>query len=360
MKEKGAKWIHRVRNELKWLETDPVEVYYCEFLLAAWVLDHAPWNAYHSGIGFTNNRSNEKILFDFTPDNTSSVMRMIMPEVNADNLARAALLGDVTFKWNDGAHMEFYSRWPEHFTTFTRIGKLTGKQVYILMDWIIDHYMPSYKAFNPVEIVTPHAKPPQKVTALRSRMCHDFVTDSLWVLYEHGAKLRSSGTIFRDHIIMYADSIEAVEENRLFRKKELRYMRSLLLYLDKIKAQFTYAREALIAIWRLRLPVFVHDETGTYHRVQLVPPFLNYCYLPLAIPPDRYDPLGETKLCALGLQANASNITLPYPWGHALAVEETLDQPFSYAAILLTALGVAWAAGSNAIVKVGHASGNSQ
>jgi len=303
------------------------------------------------GLGFTNNRTNEKILFDFTPDNTSSVMRMIMPEVRTDSFLRAALYGDVTFKWNDGAHMEFYSRWPEHFTTFTRLGKLKGKVVYKLMDWIVDHYMPSYTAFNPVEIVLPYSDQPIK-TALRSRMCHDFVTDSLWVLYENGAKLKSSGTIFRDHIIMYADSVENNYELTWDgRKRNLRYMRSLLLYLDKIKQQFTYAREALIAIWRLRLPVFVHDDMGNYHRVRLVPPFLNYCYLPLAIPPMHYDPLGETKLCALGLQANASNITLPYPWAHALSLEEQLDQPEPLAAIILTALVVAFTAGSRAAVN---------
>lgn len=333
----------RLRS-MGWLDTDPIEIYYAEFLLAAWVLDHAPWNAYHSGLGLTNNRSNEKILFDFTPDNTSSVMRMVIPEVNVDSLWRAAALGEVNYTWNDGAHMEFHEEWPEHFTTFTRVGKTTGAGLYKLVDWVIGYYAPKFGKFNPVEVVVPHATE----KGLRSRMCHDFVTDSLWVLYENGAKLEEQTKLFRDHIIMYANELEnwgPLNDSRDGRKRELRYLRGLHLYLQKIKQQFTYAREALVNLWRLDLPVFVHDEEGNYHRARLVPPFLNYCYLPLAIPPAVYDPLTPTKLCALGLKANLTNVTTPFPWGHLLAAEEHIDQPVNIMVFAITVLCLAVASG---------------
>ena len=36
------------------------QVYYAEFLLAQWVLDSAPWNAYHSGLAFLNRDTGER------------------------------------------------------------------------------------------------------------------------------------------------------------------------------------------------------------------------------------------------------------------------------------------------------------
>lgn len=38
----------------------PRKVYYAEFLLAQWVLERAPWNAYHSGLAFLNKDTGEK------------------------------------------------------------------------------------------------------------------------------------------------------------------------------------------------------------------------------------------------------------------------------------------------------------
>ena len=37
-----------------------IQVYYGEFLLAQWVLERAPWNAYHSGLAFLNKDTGEK------------------------------------------------------------------------------------------------------------------------------------------------------------------------------------------------------------------------------------------------------------------------------------------------------------
>ncbi|CAK0832461.1 unnamed protein product, partial [Prorocentrum cordatum] len=177
-------------------------------------------------------------------------------------------------------------------------------------------------------------------TLLRSRMCHDFVTDSLWMLYEKGVTLGAQEPILRDHIIMYAEEATAIgtlpDSGRKVRQW-LRYLRCLQLFLEEIKQQFTAAREALMVNWRLGLSVFLHDASSDYE-VKLVPPFLNYCYLPLAMPPEVHDPMGAMKLCALGMEANVTNITVPLPWGAALSMEEHLDQEYVGPAFVLVVL----------------------
>merc|ERR1712187_252399 len=137
----------------------------------------------------------------------------------------------------------------------------------------------------------------------------------------------------------YAESAEKMPDDNYHKFRSiLRYYRTLLLYLARIKQQFTHAREALITVWRLGLPAIVHDEYGDYHTVKLTPPFLNYCYLPIAIPPDVYEPFGSVKLCALGMEANASNQSVPFPLGHMLGVENTLDRPEIFLTLFLISL----------------------
>ncbi|CAJ1439982.1 unnamed protein product [Effrenium voratum] len=72
--------VYRARELLHWEDSSKIEVYYGEFLLAQWVLDRAPWNAYHSGLAFLNKDTGEKCLYDYSPVDTSSVMKMLMPE----------------------------------------------------------------------------------------------------------------------------------------------------------------------------------------------------------------------------------------------------------------------------------------
>eukprot|EP00929_Paragymnodinium_shiwhaense_P119443 TRINITY_DN9133_c0_g2_i1.p1 TRINITY_DN9133_c0_g2~~TRINITY_DN9133_c0_g2_i1.p1 ORF type:complete len:433 (-),score=72.54 TRINITY_DN9133_c0_g2_i1:215-1513(-) len=344
---KRVKAARKLLKSHDWREDDIIEVFNAEFLLASWVLDHAPWNAYHSGLAFRNNRTGHKCLYDFTPDDTSSVMRMVLPEVHMPKgLFRAAFFGEVEFDWHDEAHMEFYiGDWPGHYTNFVKLGQFNGSLLLKFADWVVSDYMDNFTAFNPVEVVVPEAIKKEGQTSIRSRMCHDFVTDSLWMLYESGAKLKAEHVVFRDHIIMYAEKIDKMDADTGFKKKELRYLRSLFLYLNKIKQQFTHAREALLALWRLRVPIFVHDYKGDYHQVQIVPPFLNYCYLPLAIPPEQYNPFGATKLCALGMEANLTNTTSPWPMGPLLAAEDRLDQATPLTALLITAVVVALSTG---------------
>jgi len=337
------------RKFAQWQPDDPIDIYYCEFLLAQWVLDHAPWNAYHSAMGFKNNRTNETALFSFSPVDTSSVMNMVMPHIFMDSLWKSLIFGVALVEYKAGARMEFYPHWPDSYTNFVKVGRASGTMFRNFTDWVIDVFSPKHSEFQPIEVAdvnravlaTGSNNEQQTMTIVRSRMCHDFVTDALWFFYEVGARLKADDVIFRDHIIMYASAVEEIGPIGAGREKRrfLRYWRLIGLFLAGIKSQFTYARSALIAGWRLGLPVFLHDQWQDYE-IHLVPPFLNYCYLPLAIPPQMHNPFATTKLCALGLEANATNTSAPTPWGPLLAVEERLDKPIpllGFAAVVFAA-----------------------
>lgn len=337
--------VYRARELLgHWEQIDDVEVFYGEFLLASWVLDHAPWNAYHSGLAFRNGE--EKCVYDYSPTDVSSVMKMLMPEIIIqDNFS--ALLGNYEMKWHDGARTQLTLEWNKAYERFVRLGTISGATFVKFTDWVAKEFAPTHNAFQPIEVasVTPGGSP----VLVRSSMCHDFVTDALWFFYHEGHRMQPESHVFRDHIIMYAT--DATEVSSLLEglhgmRQWGRYLRQLELSLERIRQQFTFAREALIWNWRLRLPAFLHTEHRSY-QVQLSPPFLNYCYLPLAMPPEVHDPLGKTKLCALGLEANLTNSTAPWPWGTMLSTEEHLDRwEVPVAILLVTLVGVVFAADS--------------
>jgi len=325
-----------------WQDSDTIDVFYAEFLLAQWVLNHAPWNAYHSALAFQHIGTEARALYDYTPLDTSSVMNMVLPEVNYSSLWRASVLGEVTFTWRDGAKVQFHTEWPEQYTSFVRLGSINGSMYRKFAAWVKDDFVPNHTAFQPTEVAYAYGTNPTNKVLIRSRMCHDFVTDSLWVLYNAGARMHPEGSIFRDHIIMYAEAVEPAHDlvkTKRGARKWMRYLRTLFMYLAEIKEQFTSAREALVVGWKLGMEVFVHDEHKEY-LVRLVPPFLNYCYLPLAIPPELHDPFGQTKLCALGLVANTTNTSAPWPLGPLMSVEERLDRPEVLVSFILVILAV--------------------
>eukprot|EP00439_Symbiodinium_sp_Y106_P062299 s113_g9.t1 len=295
-------------------------------------------NAYHSGLAFRNGE--ERCVYDYSPTDVSSVMKMLMPEIIIqDNLS--ALLGNYEMKWHDSARTQLSLEWNKAYERFVRLGTISGATFVKFTDWVAKEFAPFHNAFQPIEVasVTPGGSP----VLVRSSMCHDFVTDALWFFYHEGHRMQPESHVFRDHIIMYAT--EAKEASTLLEglhgmRQWGRYLRQLELSLERIRQQFTFAREALIWNWRLRLPAFLHTEHRSY-QVQLSPPFLNYCYLPLAMPPEVHDPLGKTKLCALGLEANLTNSTAPWPWGTMLSTEEHLDRwEVPVAILLVTLVGV--------------------
>merc|ERR1711957_587369 len=178
---------------------------------------------------------------------------------------------------------------------------------------------------------------------LGSNMCHDFVTNALSALYRDGVTLKPENLLFRDHIIVYGKTITKVDDmmsNPFHKRSMLRFYRTCLLYLEKIKQQFTFGRETLVSVWKLGIPAVVYTQQ-TYYAVELAPPFLNYCYLALAIPPEKHDPLTTNKLCALSIEADFTNSTVPVPFALELGVEEQLDQPEVVISFILVAAAAA-------------------
>lgn len=322
-------------DTLGWADDDPVEIYFAEFLLSRWVLDHAPWNAYHSALGFINNKTQAHVLFDYAPDDTTSVMKKLVPGVTEKSRWRSLLMGDVDVEWRNHGGMKFHASWPTSYDNVIRIGKTNGMAVNGFSSWVKNEFIPKRTTFDTLEVLLTNG------SLVRSTMCHDFVTDSLWFFYDKGVKLRPKQPIFRDHIIMYAESIEEIkpEEKTMRNKREfLRYFRLLHVFYSRIAAQFTHGREALVITWKLGLPVY-HRNKGKDYRVKIAPPFLNYCYLPLAIPPKIHNLMDPNKLCALSVAANISNITVPYePLPAALSPEGRLDRDEVFIAFILVSL----------------------
>eukprot|EP00747_Dinoflagellata_sp_TGD_P197501 gnl/TRDRNA2_/TRDRNA2_68932_c0_seq1.p1 gnl/TRDRNA2_/TRDRNA2_68932_c0~~gnl/TRDRNA2_/TRDRNA2_68932_c0_seq1.p1 ORF type:complete len:430 (+),score=90.01 gnl/TRDRNA2_/TRDRNA2_68932_c0_seq1:142-1290(+) len=328
-----------VDNVAPFGDNDDVEVFYTEFLLASWVLDHAPWNAFHSGLAFINNATGRKVLYDYTPEDPSSVMKMIIPKLQQENLWKALVLGEVHLFWDNEAHVQHYPYWPANYSNYVRLGKTKGKVFNRFAHWVNDSFRPTHATFDAVEalVVGENSNPKSKDFTIRSCMCHDFVTDSLWELYNAGMAMEAEDHIFRDHIIMYAKEIEPVSLGfGHFGRQRLRYFRTLHLFVESVKVQFTYARDAIISNWKMGIPVVLRSRNQEY-RVWPTAPFLNYCYLPLAIPPKVADPLGDQKLCALPMQARIDNITVPFPMGALLAVEQQLDRGASVITLVLVA-----------------------
>ncbi|CAL1169077.1 unnamed protein product [Cladocopium goreaui] len=211
----APKNVFHARQLLHWEQSSTVEVYYAEFLLAQWVLDSAPWNAYHSGLAFLNRDTGERCLYDFSPVDTSSVMKMLMPEIDASSKLAVSrlqallvrlnaiemsfvLLGDYRLHWSNHARTQLELTWPSNYERFVRIGVSTGRTFMKFTDWVAASFAPNHSAFQPLEVADVNSRG----FLVRSTMCHDFVTDGLRFLYDHGAKLRAEEHVFRDHIIM--------------------------------------------------------------------------------------------------------------------------------------------------------------
>jgi len=323
---------------LRWQPDDPVEVFYGEYLLAHWVLEHSPWNAYHSGLLFTNNATGKVSLFDFSPKDTSSMTAIILPVVKLPSRVRAWLLGDIVLRWRNEAEMRQFDSIQDKYENFVRLGRTNGSIANRFAEWASEQYGKVHVNFEPLEVITIATGE----TSLRSHMCHDFVTDALWFLYREGVRLLAEGLIFRDHIIMYAKDVEPIGDahtakSSRVQREWLRHLRVIDLFRGGIADQFTYGRHALAVNWKMGLPAFLRSGHLDY-RVRLAPPYLNYCYLPLPIPPKMHSALGSDKLCALAMEANATNTTVPWPWGALLATEQGLDRPESLGAVLFIAL----------------------
>lgn len=317
-----------------WSPEDKVEVFYAEFLLSHWILDHAPWNAYHSGIAVKNNRTGQRLMFDYAPDDTASVTKLLIPELNFTSQWSLLLTGQATFRWRNVAHLKFRTHWSSDWTKFVRIAITNGSVINRLSDWVFGTFVTDRDTFDSLEVVSD-----SKQHTLPSTMCHDFTTDAMRKMWELGVKIVPEDLVFRDHIMLYARKVEHLPNlmsTGSSRRAYMRYWRMLEIFREQIMDQFTYGRDALLVNWKLGLPMYLTTRHQDY-KIWLSPPLLNYCYLPLAIPPRKHNPWGNNKLCALSMSANLTNTTVPWS-AMLIGLEDKLDRPDSLLALLLTAV----------------------
>eukprot|EP00937_MAST-01D_sp_MAST-1D-sp2_P002923 g2923.t1 len=338
-------------------EDDPIEVYYMEHVLAAWVLESAPWTAFHSGIGFHNLRTNAKFTVDYIPVRINSVHYVLVPVLHpkypVDTLAGTLKnwwYGHKRFEWlNDGAVM-FYNDWPSKYENFTKLGKVTGGQYTRYMHWA-SKYNETHKTFDPVEIVVEGRDPhnaTKRITKDRvsSRMCHDLVSDSLWYFYEEeGVVFEPEAPVYRDHIILFGEKYSKVDITQTEQLTAVtNYIRLYYEFLPLIEKEFTNIRGMLVNSEAGGLEPFLYIGKE-YYRVTMQDPFVNYCYMPMPMPPTKPNFFEDPSFCALEqkLSTNATRTFLQSKTeGLRLMFKLGLVQPSQYLPMLAGLLGVLW------------------
>lgn len=315
-------WIDLEAGKIEWMaaeDDDVIEVFYMEHVLAAWVLESAPWTAFHSGMGFHNKRTGAKYTVDYIPMRVNSVHYVLVPVMKPhypmDTLAgkfKNWWYGHADFEWlNDGAVM-FYNEWPSKYENFTKLGTVTGAQYRRYMSWA-EKYNESHVTFDPVEIVVEGRDPKnasRRITADRvsSRMCHDLVGDSLWYFYDNeGVTFKADKPVYRDHIILFGSKYEEVD---IAVPEQLtavtNYFKMYYEFLPLIEKEFTNIRGMLINSEAGGLEPFLYIGKK-YYRVTMADPFVNYCYMPMPMPPRRPNFFEDPSFCALETKVSTNS-----------------------------------------------------
>lgn len=217
--------------------------------------------------------------------------------------------------------------------------KVNGSTIGFYLDWVKKTWAPGRGTFECLEI----HEPADKRRVGDSQMCHDFVNASLWWMYqEGGVSFKPERPIFRDHIVLFArggleDVVHhehATEDSKgkdskkglssgadgeleaaqgpgwlaawRSRRKVQRFFGFAGVSLGRHIASFANLRGLIAAAKVAQVDTYVYHRER-YKRVVLESPFINYCYLPLKIPPAEADIFGKVKRCALPLEFNASN-----------------------------------------------------
>ena len=111
----------------------------------------------------------------------------------------------------------------------------------------------------------------------------------------------------------------------------VRYYEEIQRHMGIINIEFTYARIFYAEMFKRNISTYMYDgnfETA-YHSFQLAEPFLNYCYMPLYMPPERSNIFESPKHCALPFDIedhDALHLTLPLRY-HMLVFDLTTKGP---------------------------------
>ena len=304
-------------------EEDEYEILYLEFVMASWNLSGTPWNAYHSAIALRPVHEDEHgplldreaLVADYSPEETEEIRHVVHPDVvkNDKNVLDKILRtifpymfnvdkSEYALNWNNKAHVHVETGIDhERYTNITSLGYTSGKAVNSLSKWIRS-YNKSHNSFEPLELAIEG-----KGTVIRSQICHDFITDALWVLHEDDSTVFDpENHVFRDHIVLYATEVEeldSVDEYPELWQSIVSYYEQIKRHMGIINIEFTYARTffSLMSLKGIDTYLYrgMHKYGNTYAKFKLVTPFINYCYMPLFMPPKRAHIFESPRHCAL-------------------------------------------------------------
>jgi len=314
-----ATWAEEVENMPTLDDEDTVQVLYVEHLLASWVLEASPWNAYHSGMAFHVNDKNGKrkgtYTVEYIPVFESSVGYVLHPFVDPVypewmpkplGVVYSRLTASYNLTWQNQGGVRYHKGVPSKFKDRTSVGTTSGKIFNQLVSWLKDYSLHK-QAFQPVEIVINGTVG----GGIGSCMCHDLFYYALYALQGFGFRPSPSDVIFRDHVVVFAEAYEKVDINDPAVKRDLvRFYRLFISFMDLINEEFGNMRNLLVSADSVGITPYLYHE-GEYYRINMLPPYVNYCYLGVQMPPKRATLFNSEHLCALGQsdQAVKANVT---------------------------------------------------
>ena len=325
-----------------------ITVWYLEHLLAAWVLERSPWNAYHSGIGFLvedkATRKKSYYTVDFGPRITGEISPILHPVMfplyprwmpHVLGLGYAYVFASYQMYWENEGTLRYHAEddgFPSKYTNFTLVGKINPKQFNHIREWFL-RYQEDHQTFEPVEVIM-HA---ESEVGLPSSMCHDLFYNALNELHRVGFAPNPSDWILRDHIFVFAKSYELVDETDWRTRREIaRFYRFFLMFMDSINDNFVSIREMLASAEAVNTTAFLYWNRS-YYRVELVNPWVNYCYLPVKMPPEKSSFWKDEHQCAQSEAVPAEEVKSTLPWISMMlhTLDGILDNEFILTTVVL-------------------------
>lgn len=287
-----------------------IKVWYLEHILAAWVLERSPWNAYHSGIGFSvQDKASKQQWFyaaDYFPRLTGEIAPILHPTLipryprwmpHLLGVAYSYVFATFELLWENEGSLRFYASetaFPGKFTNLTYVGEISPRQFNHIREWFF-RYQEEHLTFEPVQIVVNDTVE----FGLPSTMCHDLFYHALYELHEIGFQPKPRDWILRDHVFVFAKNYEKVKELDWRTRREItRFYWFYIMFMSVINDNFANVRDMFASSQLEDVPAFFYFNK-TYYRMELVNPWINYCYLPVNMPPDRATLVKDEHRCAL-------------------------------------------------------------
>ena len=114
-----------------------------------------------------------------------------------------------------------------------------------------------------------------------------------------GLEFAPEDDLFRDHIILFGSSYEKVDHTKPDVYAEIvKYFKLFETFMPVINKEFTSIRSLLVNADSHSFYPFLYIN-HEYLRVTLTPPYVNYCYMPIPMPPAQADFHSTPSFCAL-------------------------------------------------------------